>query len=136
MSAWVLPRGAKPPLCRAAWVLLFLLPEEGLSQPCSTSAGLKAKVVRAVRRPQVRVQLLPAAGCRLAAIAAPRLSRLRNEEEWGEVEGPGCYVCPSFIIPASLCFFDKNLKGEEGGKQSRVNAARYIAWNNEGCRRS
>lgn len=85
MSTWVLSRGAKPPLCRAAWFLLFfLLPEESLSKPRSTSAGLEAKVWRAARCPQVRVQLLPAAGCHLAGIAVPAS---RPAQERGRVGG-------------------------------------------------
>lgn len=128
MSTWGLPRRAKPTLRSRAWFLLLLFFQRkvcpGPAAPC-TGAGFEAGVSRAIQHPHVRVRLLPAARRASRWHRGPHVSagaggealhthgQLREEGEGREGEGPGLYTCPSFVMPTSLCFFDKNLAQDD-----------------------
>lgn len=138
MSTWGLSKRTKPTLRSRAWFLLLLFFQRkvcpGPAAPC-TGAGLEAGVSRAIQHPRVRVRLLPAArrvsrwhrGPRVSAGAGGEAlhthGRLGEEGEGREGEGPGLYTCPSFIMPTSLCFFDKNLQGEGRQKSHLCNCS-------------
>lgn len=57
------------------------------------------------------------------AVLVPGRDAAGRREREGREQDQGIHVCPHFLMPMSLRFFDKNLKGERARIREKVEEA-------------